>query len=180
MIEIRVNLRDLERITKASQEDMGFAMRGGIRAAQNHLKKVIPPIISDHTGVKRSSVRAQLDNFLRPSVQNAATGFSLTQKKYGLENFRARQTKTGVTAWPYRKPEKFKSAFIVPGSGFLAGKVMRRDKEDPRYDGRFPIKPPAMIRLMFTKKVYKEINHAAESIVAREITRILRERGTIR
>ena len=179
MIEIRVNLRDLERITRASQEDMGFAIRAGIRAAQTHLKKVIAPIISDHTGVKRSSVREQLNNFIRPSVQNAATGFSLTQKKFYLEDFRARQTRSGVTAWPYRKTEQFKSAFLVPGSGFMAGKVMRRDKEDPRYDGRFPIKPPASVRLLFTKKVYKEINHAAETLVGREITRILRQRGTI-
>ena len=179
MLEIKVNLRDIERITKANNEDMGFALRGAIRGAQNHLKKVIPQIVSDHTGIKRSTVRAELDNFIRPTVSRPATGISLKRKAFGLEHFRPRQTRTGVTAWPYRKTEMFPHAFIAPGRGKLAGKVMRRDKEDPRYDGRYPIKPPASVRLYFTKKVYKEIDHAAETLVAREITRILRQRGAI-
>lgn len=162
MVILEIDMKQLERNHNKRIKLVPKAVKVGLNAAHAHVLKKAPGRISKLTGIKVMDIKKEIFLKKKATVRDPRAIIAFKKKGFGLNYFKARQTATGVTAFPYRKESKFKSAFIVKGAGRFAGQVFRRKGK-----ARLPIHWPAVVKITLNDKVFKDMEFSMNKVFHR-------------
>lgn len=113
-ISVKSDMDDLARtLDRAQRRQMPKIIKGTLDRTATQTQTTAIKTISKETGIKQKTVRATFRVFKAKTTALVAVIRTRVKRAPNIIQFKAKQTKVGVIASPWRKRRTFKGAFIA-------------------------------------------------------------------